>query len=162
MGFDASQAVEPLDYDFTQYAPDARGVIPEPSQDLLDQFERASNAGTNELGLDQAQQMRISAAVASDSPDLARLLADLPAEIIERMQDPNFRAATRERMLDAMAELCQGTPSRDEIAALPPRVREAFQNWLALKFFQGAGNPTPPNPATRHSPAARNGAAIAG
>lgn len=35
-----------------------------------------------------------------------------------------------ETQLDAYALLCQGSPSRDQLEALPPRLRAAFGRWL--------------------------------
>lgn len=141
MGFDAGSAVEALDYDFTAYVADARGTIPEPSQPKLERFadelrEIATTGGITEivkLGEDPSQEQLVAA------------LADLPEDGIKQVMGA---------MTDAVVELCDGQPSREEIDALPGRVKQAFIGWVVGELM----DPTQRNAGSRRSLAAANGA----
>lgn len=106
-GFNASKAVEKLDWDFTEFAgPDAKGTIPEPSEGALTTF-----------------QERLKALYGEDfDPTDAQALR-------ERFKDVDEGEILTE-LLDAVAELCSETPTAEQIRALPPRVRTAFMGWL--------------------------------
>lgn len=130
-GFKASEAVERLDYDFTdlqvsdpaqqEILAGAKGTIPEPSQQQLDGYFEAMRTLLSDLGVDLAD--------AGSPQQLMAAFAKLPEGALERMN---------EGMVQAVADLCGGQPSRDQIAALPPRVRQAFVGWLSGQF----ANPT--------------------
>ena len=118
-GFKATQ-VEGLDYDLRPYV-DAHGTVPEPSDDLVEAFYYGlANVLKEALGEERLEGVNIR-----NADELAPLMADLSREDYK---------ATRVTLLDLYANLCDGRPSRDELEALPYRVRQAFygavQEWL--------------------------------
>jgi hypothetical protein len=138
--FSASVDIEPLDYDFKPYV-DTKGTVPEPSNEAVTEFY----AGIGNM---------LEAALGEDR--LGDILT--PAELIDfklRKPEPlmKVQAATSnvddmnkasELALDLHAAVCGGSPSRDDLAALPYRVRQAFygalQRWLSPDASRPAGN----------------------
>jgi len=128
-GFDAGAEVDPLDYDFTtikaipndvrEILQDAKGTIPEPSNDQVNKFLRSQRAKLEEAGVnvkdfdptDQQKSMLV----------IAQAMVDASPETVDKI------AAG---MVDAVAELCGGRPTREQIDALPVRIRTAFFGWL--------------------------------
>ena len=113
MGFKAASAVEALDFDFRPQV-DASGVIPEPTHDLRDAF-----------------LTRIDEIFADDTDKvLEDRVADIKVEELRKLEG---------ELVDAVAELCQGTPTREQIGGLPPRHQLAFLGWLVGQL---AADPT--------------------
>lgn len=142
MGFKPSDAVEALDYDFR---PDVEsfGTIPEPTQDALEElFADLRRIGT-QGSLDSLAALQPGV----DNPGQA--LAEIPEDVLG-----NVTGA----LVAAVAKLCQGTPSEDEINALPIRYRQAFIDWLLGETT----NPTKRTTASRPSVVRSNGAGLAG
>jgi hypothetical protein len=151
MGFDAGKSVQALDFDFTtiqvaddatrEILKDAKGTIPEPTQDALDRF----TAHVRELATDP----EIAALVAlGDNPDPAAVVA-----AIGEMPEEKLLGVT-EGMLSVIIDVCSGTPSEEQIRALPPRVRNAFVGWVSGELV----GPTGPTPASGRSLVTANGA----
>lgn len=117
-GFDASTAVEALDYDFTSVGGE-KGTIAEPSpKQVEDALERIRKAAT-EGGIDLAS-------LDDDSPGaILRVLADAPEGALTKIT---------QEVSDAAVELCGGKPSKEEVDALPYRVQQAFVGWLLGQF----------------------------
>jgi len=103
--FDAANAVPDLDYDFAPFAPDAKGVIPEPSQTAFEKFQKAFNA------------------VVPDG-DVTKL-NELSKEESDRRTD---------LYLTAIAKLCSNTPTKAQIKKLPYRHQVAFIGWIFNTF----------------------------
>lgn len=101
MGFKSSQ-VEALDFDFSPVL-DAKGTIPEPSHDLRDAFLEALDQATDGDG------------------DLADRLEDVTVKDIRRLEKD---------YVAAIVELGQGTPSKEQLEALPPRHQLGFLKYL--------------------------------
>lgn len=128
MGFDASKSVDSLDYDFAPWV-EASGTIPEPRQEqvdaLFDALREVVTASGAEIGA---------------TPDaIISGLAGLPAEVVKTQSDA---------MLDALEAFCQGTPSREEIEALPVRPMQAFVGWLVGQLEDPGKGATQPSPVT--------------
>jgi hypothetical protein len=147
MGFDAGKSVTTLDYDLTtanvadeearEILKDAKGTIPEPSQAALDRF----TSHVRDIATD---------------PDLAALVAlgedPDPAAVIDavgQMPEEKLNQVT-EGMLDVIIDVCQGSPTEEQIRALPPRVRNAFVGWVSGELV----GPTGPTSGSSRSPAA--------
>lgn len=121
LSFDASKAVKPLNYDFKPYDPEAKGSVPEPTDDqvaefyghLAQQLERA-------LGAE-----RVAGVDLTDPVEVGGLFLSLDA-------DDNRKVF--EDLLDLHAAVCSDQPNREQIAALPFRLRRAWygmvQGWL--------------------------------
>ena len=134
-GFKAAEKVSGLDYDFSgivvadadaqDLLDHAHGVIPEPST----QATRRLTARQNDLlGLppDATPQDRLDALAAKSEEEMLEI---------------------DDQQLDIIAELTAGQPSREEIAALPFRHRQAFYGWLLGEL----NNPSVGTTSTRRS-----------
>lgn len=114
--FDAGAVVEPMTYDFTAFGGKS-GTIPEPSSGQVDTFMadvRAMIEPIKDLfGKDTTD-------LAEDA-DLAEKVSALPDDLVAGMSD---------QMTEAVAKFCSGSPSKEEIEALPYRVQTAFMAWL--------------------------------
>lgn len=115
--FDIS-AVEALDYDFTGFARNSgrghctgKGTIPEPTQPRLEAYAE----GLRQLfGLDEEDAVE-------EALETQEAKEEAPEMRSEERQD---------RLLELTAALCQGSPSKKELAELPPRIRNAFMKWV--------------------------------
>lgn len=112
-GFVLADQVEPLAYDFGAYGPS--GVTPEPSQGGLTRFLTQIKDLAQVAGVDAADLQDAAPA------EVARVLDSLDEHKLEE---------TNGQMVDALADLCQGHPTRDEIQALPARIQQAWTGWL--------------------------------
>lgn len=113
MGFTASTAVEPLNYDFTPHV-DAQGTIPEPTNQQIEEFREQLGSIITGLGL-SPEEIR-SGKIAFDKVDT--LLTT--SKVAERA------------MMAAVANLT-GLPDAT-LAALPYRLRAAFMGWIVGQF----------------------------
>lgn len=151
MGFDAGKAVIALDYDFStvkvadesaaEILKEAKGTIPEPSQDALEAFQERLRSRIVDGGLEEI-------AALGDDPstaDVVSAISGLPEGALGEMMNDT---------LDAVADLCAGSPTREQINVLPARIRLAFIGWLTESLV----GPTQPTPATTPSLATANGA----
>lgn len=142
-GFVAGDAVEPLSFDFSAFDGPC-GTTPEPSQ--------AQHAAYLRMVIETAKE-----ATGEDfdsGVDAAVALSHLNPDQLEQ---------NHQRLLDGLADLTSGEPSRDVLAALPMRVLQAYVGFLSRELF-ASPDPTPPKDtsgATRRSRATRNGAALA-
>lgn len=128
--FNAGTAVEAMEYDFTDYG-GSSGQIPEPTSKHVDVFfDRIKSLAQEVKRLQTGKQ---------DSSPISEVEA---GDMLAAMDDLNL-AEYEEALADAIADLCQGTPSGDEISKLPFRVRAAFMQWLI-----GELRPEAPRPAT--------------
>lgn len=117
-GFKASQAVSKMSYDFTgiEVADEdtaallakAKGVTPEPSPAQVRHFHATQRELLN-LSPDTTQEEVVRAMAAKTEDQLLDMDEDI---------------------MDMMAEVTSGKPSRDLLAALPFRVREAYYGYL--------------------------------
>lgn len=130
--FNAAQAVESLEYDFTAFGGPA-GTIPEPSNKQVKTFFNTVRAISQGLRLDDVA--RAGELDEAAQKDLAEFLAGLTDEQLEEREDD---------IAQAVHDLCSGTPSAEEYKNLPYRVQGAFGAWLA-----GELRPEPPRPATK-------------
>lgn len=109
--FDAG--LDQLNYDFTAVG-GAAGVIPEPSTEQIETFvEMLREVMPTKDGPD-----------GSVSIDFAVLTTR-----VEEGEDLELLLNT------AVSDLCSGTPSVPEIAALPFRVKQRFYGWIVGTFF---------------------------
>lgn len=119
--FNAETAgVEPMVYDFTAWGVDAKGTIPEPSNQMMETFQRRS--------AETMQKASLVESAMGDNPteeQVARALEE--ARKLSESMDKNI------------AKLCQNQPSAEQCAALPFRIKQAFNEWLMAQF-RPAGN----------------------
>lgn len=137
-GFDAGSAVEPMDWDFSKFGA-GKGTIPEPSdveiekfmrkyQVLATQVMRSAEVQTNEELRELVEQR---AKEADPNNPTAPLTV---AESLEVMKTVDLSGVKATEISDAMLELVltvtKGMPGREQILALPNRIRGAFYGWL--------------------------------
>lgn len=116
-GFQAEGVVEALDWDFNPYV-QASGRIPEPTDTQIGDFLAGIKAVVKEVESDIPSDIDLT-----DPTALLTAMNDLdPAKMIEQMG----------KMCAVYSAACSGTPTVEQIQALPMRVRTIFFNW-----FQG-------------------------
>jgi len=129
MAFDASKTVSALEYNFAPFQ-DVKGCTPEPSTDAVRHFLYETGRLADEA---------VGGGTEGDSDEAI-------AEKIRTMTEEDYTAIAEE-ILDLTAELTQGEPSRDEIAALPHRIQRAYMAWLRKELT----DPEAPSAGTRRS-----------
>lgn len=150
-GFDAGKQIG-LDYNFTtlpidpddeaaQILKDVKGTVPEPSQKKLEKFIEALRT----IATDQSVSSVLNLGPDASQAEMLEALSALSEEDMER---------TSGAMTEALIEVCSGSPSKEQIEAMPMRLRGAFLGWLAGELV----GPTQPTPASTPSLAGANGA----
>jgi|1185.fasta_scaffold720548_1 hypothetical protein len=127
-GFDAGAVVEALDYDFTYfYKQDhelyavlagAKGTVPEPSDEMVQRLQRKMAEATADLipdGIDT-----------DDRVAMVKAMAAMPEDAF---------AKGEAGILDALAELTRGFPTRDQLEVLPYRIKRKFIQWLTKQLM---------------------------
>lgn len=133
--FDAGSVVEPLDYDFTTVKGyphrKAKGVIPEPTDQqvakLIGSLRDAMTDAKSLAGDDSTE--------VQDFSDPAAFLGQLDG------YDPEKFLSVYASVAKAYADLCSGSPSLEEITALPMRVRLRFFAWLMQEVVAPEAGP---------------------
>lgn len=128
MGFDAADIVEPLDYNFDTLArrypglypalDGVSGTVPEPSDEMVQRFQRDFAGATADLipeGVDT-----------NDRAALARVMRDMDDAVYKKSEDA---------LLDALAALTRGQPTREQMGALPYRMKREFIKWLTNELM---------------------------
>ena len=141
--FDAGAQVERLEYDFTAYA-GPKGMIPEPSTETINEyFNRTKTLMqgmqeirnlTKDIDLDEMTEEQVNEVLAKlGEEDPGKLSAELMLKTKQNiailcggkaMEPPE---GSPEGTLPVFSG---GSPTYEEIEALPPRVFNAFQVWL--------------------------------
>lgn len=121
--FVSSEAIDGLDYDFTAHG-GGSGSIPEPSSWQVDAFRQF-------LG----KQFEAAQASSGNSGDEERELTT--RERVKLLSDVLSKddSEGRAEILDACSAMCSGTPSVEELAALPYRLQQKFFGWLTGVFL---------------------------
>lgn len=131
-GFNAGEVVDALDYDFTAVG-GPKGTIPEPDDTRIEKFRKA-------LGGIVAETLKARESAQASVAETGELTADT---LLSALESADLTAQLG-RAVDAVADLCQGSPTRDQIEALPWRHKQAFFAWLVGQLL----DPTPRTPAT--------------
>lgn len=118
-----------LRYDFKKWG-GKQASIPDPSDELIEQFAKDMRGIMREFGGEEIDDD------ATDEEVLEAMADDSRLQIVEAQR----------AMCGAMANLCQESPSAEELLALPLRVRTSFSQWLQRKLTspeaEGAGSST--------------------
>lgn len=167
MKFDASTAPEALEYDFTPWGGVA-GTIPEPTDAILQGYLKFYDDLSDS---DAEAQLRAEAdALTARSEGKVTIDGDLPelpgAEPEKAEPTPVVKRTLQEiilgdedvarRAVDAVGELCQQSPSAEQIWALPTRIRNGFASWVSNILIWGGPEGNQPA-GTSGSPAGQNG-----
>lgn len=139
MGFDASKAIEKLDYDFRPYV-NASGTTPEPSSSQMTDFQFAIKA--------MAEKTEGVGIKAEDQEALLGFVQDMSREDVESMD---------EELIDALTALTTGRPSKEDLKELQEksfRHFRAYCGWLMGEIM----SPEASSAVTNRSQEDRNGA----
>lgn len=123
-GFVLSKSLDPLAWDFGD---GVKGVVPEPSPKSVNRFRHRIAENVRATGRDVGDR--------SDIENLLKVLASLNEDDLNAIYEEN---------LDAVAELCDGSPTREQIASLGHRGFQAFLGWIGAELV----NPEGKRPAT--------------
>lgn len=127
-GFVLADVVEPLHYDLTPYGP--VGTVPEPSQKLIDAWNLENAKINQENRLDIAPDAKpadIAAAIvaaAEKSPEVNQRAIESYARLCGAVPKQITRNKTKVTVWEG------GSPTYDELQALPYRAAAAFYGWL--------------------------------
>jgi len=139
MGFKAATAVDPFDYDLKPYA-DTAGVIPEPSDAQVREFY----AGLGNILEDVLGEERLRDILGDDYQRFEQRDPEAMMKVQAATNNVDDMEKAQERMLDLHAAVCSHRPDRDQLAALPYRVKQAFygqlQRWLSPEASRPATN----------------------
>lgn len=128
--FKATEAAEPLDYDFRPIF-DESGTVPEPTDDQVSEFY----AGLTAVMRDALGDERIGDVDLTDPEQVGRLYATLTADDHRTLYG---------QLLDVHHAVTGERPSREALEALPFRVRQAWygavQGWLRPEASGAATN----------------------
>jgi hypothetical protein len=143
MPFDAAKVAEPLDFDFSAFEdkdgkPLPKGTIPEPSKDAVQSYFKNARKEAQDAGIDATDV--IDTTTEEGKVALAKVFADAERE------HPGAMEKLDKAQLEGVAKLCGGTPTKEEIAALPYRQQRAFFGWLMGEL----SNPAASNGDMRH------------
>lgn len=121
MAFDAGKVVEALDWSFRPFL-DISGTVPEPTDDEI----RKTNA--------QLRDITLAVTGEDFDPDDRRAAMTAFAKLSEGDLEK-----FSEEQIDAMAILTKDSPTREQLAACPPRVRGKFMSWLLTEINSPEG-----------------------
>ncbi len=120
MGFTLSEHLSPLDYDFGD---GVTGTIPEPSSKAVNRFFTRLRKLVADAGVEIQDE--------NDRDELVRVLRNLTEEQLNRVSDNS---------LDALCELTQNHPTRDQLERAGHRARQAFLGWLVGELNDPEGS----------------------
>jgi hypothetical protein len=123
-GFDLSKHVQSLDWDF---GGGVKGTTPEPSTKAVNRFNQRLRDNLAHIGKPVEDR--------SDTDELMRVMGSLTED---------EHNAIHEEAFDAVLELCDGSPSREQLAGLGHRGFQAFLGWISSEV----NNPEGLRPAT--------------
>lgn len=122
--FDAATAVEQMEYDFSKYVPDAKGVIPEPSTDQMESYFDGAKAIARKVKGIQSKTKGVQ-----EQADAGDISDEEMEEILGAMDSVSVKAVQQD-MADLIGALCSDTPSAETLMQLPYRVLQAFFGWM--------------------------------
>jgi hypothetical protein len=142
--FDAGDVLESLDWDFTKAGVKAKGTVPEPSDAAIGRF------------LDGLKTLyaELQGVVATDlGPDAT---PDQMLEALSSVSGDNFVKAMADTA-GLFAELCGSKPSKEQLLALPLRVRAHFYGWVQAEVVNPEVGPDAGTAVVRSLPSAHVG-----
>lgn len=138
--FDAS-TIGDVEYDFTVWKGcrgshyegrpiDDKGIVPEPSRDLVSRTMKAITAAFKENDINNVDE----------NPDSV-------VKVMEKLEDDAMFMKLSDELLDAIAELCDGAPTRDSLESLGWRRFMAFFGYVMRELM----SPEVEKPSTNES-----------
>lgn len=130
MGFDASQAVAALDWDFSAFGAGS-GTSPEPSDQMIERFKRKQQRLATAL-IEQVQLTNRQVEADDEEVAIPTLipLKEAVAAIADITGEDELASTALAQMCEITAEVLSDQPNAKQIGALPFRVRAAFFGWV--------------------------------
>lgn len=134
MGFDAESVVEPMDWNFSKFGA-GKGTIPEPSDIEVERFLKKYQVLISQT-LRSAERRAIEqldTAINEAAGDEDRLLTLEESVAVMGRIDSNELISSSEAsdaLLELFATITKGQPSKEQMLALPHRIRAAFYGWV--------------------------------
>lgn len=113
--FNAASVVDALDFNFNPHVA-VQGTIAEPTDNQIADYLKAYKAFTEDI------RSKIPSDI--DPDDTAAVM-----EAMGNLDIDTFISASQ-KLAGITADLCGGFPSRENILALPPRIRNIFYAWV--------------------------------
>jgi hypothetical protein len=130
MGFDASQAVTELEWDFTAYGAGS-GTSPEPSDLAIMRFQRKQMR----LATATVEDVRLTKQQLDQDDKEVQIVKLIPLKealsAIAAIDGTDERGAlVMRQMAEIVAEALSDCPTADQIMKLPLRIRSAYYGWI--------------------------------
>lgn len=151
MGFKATEATSKLEWDFRPYL-EAQGVSPEPSGQALWVFQQnwtnitdaaRRTAVSRAAMVDKESKDKGTEAITTELARWAGLTWDEAIEETAKLMGGMYGEISHEelhgRLAEQVDEVTGSCPSRDQIMALPGRVRAAYLGWFAGELTNPEG-----------------------
>lgn len=115
--FNADSIGGDIDYDFTKWG-GPKGTVPEPTRAAVNKMMKDVTKAFKDAGL---------------GPETAEgevLSPEQVADTMNKVEDDEMFEKLTEVLLDVLAEVCGGSPSKEALAALPYRPFQGFFGYL--------------------------------
>lgn len=114
-----------LRYDFKTFG-GIQGIVPDPSDEQIEAFMRGMREMAKKYGGDE-------------DLDVDNLSAEQLQDLLE--DDSNLRITeAQQEIAELTSELTSGSPNKEQLLALPFRVRQGFLRWLQTKLMDPEAN----------------------
>lgn len=149
MGFDAAKRVEPLDYDFTTLNPvptgleDCKGTIAEPTTTRLQAFLDGYYSLLEMLHSVDPRALKYVPETDDGKEDKApqHRFADMASALDAWESREDIHREDRVKAEQVYTELitgiCGGAITKEQVAAMPARIRTEFLSWLIFELGPG-------------------------
>lgn len=132
--FDADSIGGDLEYDFTKWG-GPKGVVPEPPRAAVNGMMKKISSAFKEVGL------------RDEDADDESLTPDQVASTMDKVEDEEMFEKLNDHLLGALADVCGGSPTREQLDALPYRPFMGFFGYLIGNLT----NPEGSTPGTKSS-----------
>jgi hypothetical protein len=127
VGFNAADEVDVLDYDFTAFVPNVKGVTPEPSMGKIRHYQKTMKLAVREPYVESARRKEAGQ---------SELTAAELDEVLSGARDEEAEKILND-IIEATADVCSNKPTAAQIRKLPYRVQQHFLGYIAGKFLSG-------------------------
>jgi hypothetical protein len=137
--FNADSIGGDIKYNFEKWG-GPKGIVPEPTRAQVNNLMKAVTMAFKDAGL------------APNTEEGEVLSPDQVADTMNKVEDPEMFEKLTTVLLDCLAEVCGGSPSREVLEALPYRPFQGFFGYLIGNLT----NPESSAPGTNSSPRLRS------
>lgn len=130
--FDANSIGGALEFDFSTWN-GPKGIVPEPPRSAVNKMLKGTSKAFRELG------------IGDNAEDEKDMTPQEIADTMEKVEDDETFEKLNEALLEHLAELCAGSPSREQLEALPYRPFMGFFGYLMGNLTNPEGSSTGTN-----------------